>query len=645
MLVMLKQFSISVLLIFSLLSLSLSNPENPDFTTLLAFKLSSDTSDSLSSWSNSSDHCSWLGVKCNPSTHRVAKLVLNQLNLTGSIQLLTRLTHLRHLSLHHNHLSSTPANLATWRNLKHLYLAHNRFAGNFPAGISNLTRLRRLDLSYNYFSGVIPMNELTQLPHLLTLRLESNSFTGGLSHLDSNESSSDSISDFNVSGNHLAGKIPNWLSKFPAASFSENQNLCGKPLPSHCSIKPLASNRNGTAGSESVQIRDSGDHKRNLNPGVVLTIITVDVAAIVATVGIVTYCCYKRRYRNRYRERKREAKSFVVPSGVERENEEMVFFEGCKGFTKVDELLKASAEMLGKGSVGTTYKVVMDGGDVVVVKRVRERRKRKEVDGLLREIGGLRHPNVVGLRACHSSKDELLLVYDFLPNGSLHSLLHGNRGPGRTPLDWTTRLNFASGSAQALAFLHSHNKSKLFHGHLTSSNIIVDHLGNACISDIGLHQLLPLPSSSNNAYKAPELILNNNINCNHPRKFLQGCDVYSFGVVLVEILTGKIPTSEGETSLVRWVQRAVGEEWTWEVFDFELLRYKEMEEEMVALLQVALLCLAHSPRDRPKMSVVHRMIEDIRTKGGKEGRSQNPLNYLSSDSSSLSESIHNFISS
>lgn len=110
------------------------------------------------------------------------------------------------------------------------------------------------------------------------------------------------------------------------------------------------------------------------------------------------------------------------------------------------------------------------------------------------------------------------------------------------------------------------------------------------------------------------MLLNNNASHNQTRKYSQKCDVYSFGVVLLEILTGKMATSEGETSLAKWVQRVAREEWTWDVFDFELVRYKEMEEEMTALLQVAILCLASSPKDRPKMSMVHKTIEDIRTK-------------------------------
>ncbi|XAR70790.1 Non-specific serine/threonine protein kinase [Bertholletia excelsa] len=638
-------FSLSVLLSFSLVvSLSISTPVNPDAAVLLSFKSTSDPSNSLSSWSNStSDPCSWLGVTCNPLTRRVIKLVLNELNLTGSIDALTPLTQLRHLSLHHNSLSSVPKNFTFWPNLKHLYLSHNLIAGNFPDGISSLHRLRRLDLSHNRFSGEIPLSELTQLPHLLTLRLEFNSFTGTL---HSGELSSTSISDFNVSGNNLVGKIPNWLSYFPDTSFAENKNLCGDPLPYDCPTGTVPSNR--TARGEAQQIKS----RKGISNRVVLMIVGIDAVVVVAVLVTLTCCCYKRGYL--YTQRKREAQNnYNMYNGKgSRENETMVYFEGRRGFTKVDDLLKGSAEMLGRGNVGTTYKVVVDGGDVVVVKRVKERRRRKEFAGFLMEIGGLRHPNIVSLRACYSSKDELLLVYDFLPGGSLHYLLHGNRGPGRTPLDWTKRLKLASGSAQGLAFLHSYKKSKLFHGHLTTSNIIVDHLGNACLSDVGLHQLLPEPAPATGAYNPPELLAGNNGggNINHNTKFMQKCDVYSFGVVLLEILTGKMATSEGETSLARWVQRMVTvpeNNWTWDVLDFELLMFKEEEEEMMALLRVALLCLAASPRDRPNMAAVHEMIENISISvGGRGGTTGFPANYVSSDSSlAPSESTPNFTSS
>lgn len=414
---LLKLFTFSLLF-----SLSFSNP---DFTTLLSFKISADSSSSLP-WSSSSYPCSWLGVTCHPITHRVTKLVLNNFNLTGSIKTLTRLTHLRRLSLHHNYLSIAPS-FSSWPNLKHLYLSHNEFSGEFPAGVSSLHRLIRLDLSCNNFSGEIPMNELTHLTHLITLFLEFNSFTGTL---DSNGSSVISLTEFNVSENALSGKIPDFLGSFSVSSFAGNSRLCGIPLPLDCydrtpRSKPVAGN------DENGKNRVLG-MKKNVRNSVEMMIISVVVVAVIFILVIFTWCCY------RYKEKKMKVKGWynrkygaVKPkdSSVDH-HQEMVCFEGCKGFDKVDKLLTASAEMLGKGSVGTTYRVEIDSGDVVV-KRVRlressSRAKKKEIDGYLREnIGGLRNPNILSLRAFSSSKDELLLVYDFLPNGSLFTLLHG----------------------------------------------------------------------------------------------------------------------------------------------------------------------------------------------------------------------------
>ncbi|KAJ9183583.1 hypothetical protein P3X46_007416 [Hevea brasiliensis] len=644
---------VSLFFIFFFFVSGSSSSSNSDFAALLSFKESLlQSSQVLSSWVNSSNPCldSWFGVTCNPITRRVTRLVLENLNLSGSIHPLAQLPQLRLLSLKNNRLySSSNLSFSSWPNLKLLYLSYNGLSGKFPSGISRLRRLHRLDLSHNYFSGDIPINELALLPHLLTLRLEANSFAGTIDFVNPFSS----IVEFNVSNNHLSGKIPAWLSHFAASSFDGNDHLCGEPLRRECFNQTL---RGQPVQSGSVIM------EKRASKWLVFMIVGIDAAAIVAAIATITCCCYYRRRRRTNSGTHGEVikrKGGYHPqiggyyyggAGGLREDEEMVVFEGCKGFSGVDDLLKSSAELLGKSSVGTTYKVETDGGDVVVVKRVRERRRKREVSGWLRMVGGVRHSNIVSLRAYYNSKDEMLLVYDYLPNGSLHSLLHGNRGPGRTPLSWTTRLKLAAGSAQGLAFLHAYNKAKLFHGNLTSSNILVDHFGNACISEICLRQLLHTPPPfSNNSYKAPELASNNNNNSiGHGNgKFTQKCDVYSFGVILLEILTGKMPSGEGETSLVRWVQRVRREEWTWEVFDFELYSCKEMEEEMVALMQVALLCLAPLPRDRPKMSMVLRMIEDIRTKGAREGGTPNSiLNDLSSESSpSLSENTNNISSS
>lgn len=111
------------------------------------------------------------------------------------------------------------------------------------------------------------------------------------------------------------------------------------------------------------------------------------------------------------------------------ERGKMVFFEGTKRF-ELEDLLRASAEMLGRGVYGTAYKAVLDDGNAVAVKRLREVGEwsggvRREFESQMEAIGRLRHPNVVALKAYYYARDEKLLVYDYMAAGSLFSLLHG----------------------------------------------------------------------------------------------------------------------------------------------------------------------------------------------------------------------------
>lgn len=116
------------------------------------------------------------------------------------------------------------------------------------------------------------------------------------------------------------------------------------------------------------------------------------------------------------------------------------------------------------------------------------------------------------------------------------------------------------------------------------------------------------PVPRNPGYRAPEIT--------DPRKVTQASDVYSFGIVLLELLTGKSPVhgqgSDEVIHLVRWVQSVVREEWTGEVFDVELLRYSNIEEEMVAVLQIGLNCVTRLPEQRPKIGDMVKMLEEMR---------------------------------
>ncbi|EEC74787.1 hypothetical protein OsI_10572 [Oryza sativa Indica Group] len=276
----------------------------------------------------------------------------------------------------------------------------------------------------------------------------------------------------------------------------------------------------------------------------------------------------------------------------------------------LEDLLRASAEVLGKGAFGTAYKAVMESGSAVAVKRLKDvDLPEPEFRERIAAIGAVQHELVVPLRAYYFSKDEKLLVYDYMSMGSLSALLHGNRASGRTPLDWETRSAIALAAARGVAHIHSTGPTAS-HGNIKSSNVLLTKNYEARVSDHGLPTLVG-PSFSPtrvSGYRAPEVT--------DIRRVSQKADVYSFGVLLLELLTGKAPThavvNEEGLDLPRWVQSVVREEWTAEVFDQELLRYQNVEEEMVQLLQLAIDCSAQHPDRRPSMSEVAARIDEIR---------------------------------
>ncbi|PPR95367.1 hypothetical protein GOBAR_AA25302 [Gossypium barbadense] len=573
--------------------------------------------------------CSWAGVTCE--RNRVTVLRLPGVALSGQIPtgIFGNLTQLRTLSLRLNSLTGPlPSDLALCQNLRNLYLQGNHFSGEIPEFLFGLHDLVRLSLSGNNFSGEVSVG-FNNLTRLRTLLLDSNSLSGSVPELGSLQN----LDQFNVSNNLLNGSIPKGLQKYGFDAFLGNL-LCGKPLDKACPATATAAPGNTSEPANPTnENKPEKKKKSKLSGGAIAGIVIGSVLGFLLIVVILMILCRKKSskksrsiditsLKNQEMEIPGEksvaaaAVAAMVGGGAKAaENsgtgaKKLVFFGNATRVFDLEDLLRASAEVLGKGTFGTAYKAVLEGGNAVAVKRLKdvtisEREFKDKIEG----VGAMDHQHLVPLRAYYFSRDEKLLVYDYMPMGSLSALLHGNKGAGRTPLNWDIRSGIALGAACGIEYLHSQGPN-VSHGNIKSSNILLTKSYEARVSDFGLANIVGSSSSPNRVlgYRAPEVT--------DPRKVSQKADVYSFGVLLLELLTGKAPThsilNEEGIDLPRWVQSVVREEWTSEVFDLELLRYQNVEEEMVQLLQLAVDCAAQYPDKRPTMSQVRSRIEELR---------------------------------
>ncbi|GFQ05198.1 probable inactive receptor kinase at2g26730 [Phtheirospermum japonicum] len=625
--VMLKRVAwVGVLMTILLCYERVKSDPTEDQQALLAF-LSQVPHENRLKWNQSESACSWVGVECDATNSSVYYLRLPGVGLVGQIpaNTLSQLSQLRVLSLRSNRLSGQiPPDFSKLKLLRSIYLQDNQLSGEFPTSLTEMTRLTRLDLSSNNFTGPIPFS-VNNLTHLTGLFLENNGFTGKIPSIGPPD-----LSQFNVSNNRLNGSIPRALAKFPPSAFANNLELCGRPLPPCSPFFPSPA----SSPTSSPNLIPSQTKNRKLSTGAIVAISVAGGVLLLLLICILIFLFLRRRKK---RESTKVPKAQAAITATERaageagtssskddvtggsaeggERNKLIFFQGGGYSFDLEDLLRASAEVLGKGSVGTSYKAVLEEGTTVVVKRLKDVvAGKKEFEQQLEILGNTKHQNVLPLRAFYYSKDEKLLVYDYMPAGSLSALLHGSRGSGRTPLDWDNRLRVAVSAARGLAHLHVYKN--VVHGNIKSSNILLKEENlDACVSDFGLNPLFSNSFTHLNhrimGYRAPEVL--------ETRKVTFKSDVYSFGVLLLEILTGKAPNqaSLGDEGidLPRWVQSVVREEWTAEVFDVELMRYHNVEEEMVQLLQIGMACVAIVPDQRPAMQQVLRMIEDM-NRGG-----------------------------
>jgi len=383
-------------------------------------------------WNINESACTWRGVAC--SGNRVTELRLPGKSLVGQIPdgVFSNLTLLRKISLRFNALSgSLPSDIGSLVELRSLHLQNNQFTGELPVGISQMVNLARLVLSDNGFEGEIPVG-IGNLTRLNTLYLENNRFSGEIPDVDLSL-----VVRFNVSFNtNLTGSVPPWLQTQPPDAFL-GTSLCGGTLEP-CVVPPSPS-----------PVPPPPTSSSNLSTGAIVGIVLGCVFGTLILLALIFYlCCRNRPSETAATGRQSNAPPVVKPSpsaapqlastvtvtssssgGVfNNAKKKLIFFRESANERVFDleDLLRASAEVLGKGTLGTTYKAILESGTIVAVKRLKD--TDIEDEKLFREkillIGAMDHQCLLPILAYYYSKDEKLVVRDFQAAGNLSDALY-----------------------------------------------------------------------------------------------------------------------------------------------------------------------------------------------------------------------------
>ncbi|XP_061361986.1 probable leucine-rich repeat receptor-like serine/threonine-protein kinase At3g14840 [Gastrolobium bilobum] len=271
---------------------------------------------------------------------------------------------------------------------------------------------------------------------------------------------------------------------------------------------------------------------------------------------------------------------------------------------------------IGEGGFGPVYKGTLSDGTIVAVKQLSSKSAQgnREFINEIGMISALQHPNLVKLYGFCMEKDQLLLIYEYMENNSLaNALFVRKEDPEKRQLrlDWQTRQRICVGIAKGLAYLHEESRLKIVHRDIKATNILLDKDLNPKISDFGLAKLneednthISTRIAGTYGYMAPEYAMHGYLT--------DKADVYSFGIVALEIVSGTHNSNshpkEECFSLLDWVRLLKEKGNITELVDWRLGEDFNKEEVMV-MINVALLCTSFSPMLRPTMSSVVSMLE------------------------------------
>ncbi|MED6194966.1 hypothetical protein PIB30_033579 [Stylosanthes scabra] len=478
-------------------------------------------------------------------------------NLTGSIPPgITALPKLLYLNLHQNQLNgSLPSDIFSWKSLQILVLSRNKLSGQIPVMIGRLPALNVLDLSENQFSGQIP-----SLPSTL--------------------------SNFNLSSNHLTGRIPSdFENPAYATCFLDNPGLCAATQVLNLALCNSGSQRPTKGSSWSLGLI------------IGLVVIAFLLASLAAFLITRFYSKRNRGLDNSWKLISFQRLSFRESSIVSSLTENNI---------------------IGSGGYGTVYRVPVDGLGYVAVKKIWNNRKlnhrlESSFRAEVKILSNIRHGNIVKLLCCIFNEDSMLLVYEYLENHSLDKWLHKSKLSSMSGivnhfvLDWPKRLKIAIGVAQGLTYMHHDCSPPVVHRDMKTSNILLDSQFNAKVADFGLARTMIKPHTTMTSvvgsfgYIAPEYV--------QTTKVSEKVDVFSFGVILLELTTGKEANYGDEhSSLAEWAWRHVqiGTDIE-ELLDTDVME-ASYTDEMCSVFKLGVMCTSPLPAGRPQMKEVQQLL-------------------------------------
>ncbi|XP_010227691.1 proline-rich receptor-like protein kinase PERK13 [Brachypodium distachyon] len=294
---------------------------------------------------------------------------------------------------------------------------------------------------------------------------------------------------------------------------------------------------------------------------------------------------------------------------------------GSKSSFSYEELTSITSNfsrdnVIGEGGFGCVYKGWLADGKCVAVKQLKagSGQGEREFQAEVEIISRVHHRHLVSLVGYCVAQHHRMLIYEFVPNGTLEHHLHGRGVP---VMDWPTRLRIAIGAAKGLAYLHEDCHPRIIHRDIKSANILLDYSFEAQVADFGLaklsndtHTHVSTRIMGTFGYLAPEYASSG--------KLTDRSDVFSFGVVLLELITGRKPVDQdrplGEESLVEWARPVLAS--ALETGNLEELTDPRLEArggynraEMTRMVEAAAACVRHSAPRRPRMVQVMRALD------------------------------------